>query len=117
MATPTLDYPAPPLRSRGLTVPLILAAVLGAAALAAVLFVTGALHAATNVTSVVKPNVVSSRESSSSLNASAIYTSAATGAVDVTARGVSSSQGGPGSQASATGSGSVIDAAVPAPVA
>jgi putative serine protease PepD len=94
------------------------AALLGAGAVTGLLAATGALDGSTKATNVVEPVAASGVSTAASgLNARALYASSAAGVVDITASGVSSSGGqgggpfGPSgpSQATAAGSGSVID--------
>jgi putative serine protease PepD len=122
------DPPTPPDGPRGrsairagraaLVAVAVSAALLGAGVVTGLLAATGALDGSTNATSVVAPVAASGGSTTaSSLNARALYASSAAGVVDITASGVSSSGnqgGGPfgppsQSQATAAGSGSVID--------
>jgi S1-C subfamily serine protease len=106
------------LTRRALALTVVCAALLGGGLAVGLLYALGGIHAAAPTTSVVEQPVAGSGGSSSRspLNAGAVYASAAAGVVDITSRGVSSGGGqgpfappGP-AQATASGTGSVIDA-------
>src|SRR5436305_3714083 len=120
--------PVRPVSRAALLVVAIGAALLGAGVVAGVLAATGTLDQSTKSTNVVeRVSASGGAGSAAGLNPRALYASSAAGVVDITARGVSTSdQGGGGggagpfgpfgpgggggqSQATAAGSGSVID--------
>jgi putative serine protease PepD len=90
------------------------AALLGGAASAGVLALSGAIGGTTTTTLVQPAAGGTSASSTSSLDTSALYASASPGVVDITATGTSTTQQGPFGQGSspstATGSGFVVDA-------
>lgn len=101
---------------RSLAVLMTTTALLGGAASTGVLAMAGLLGGggSTTTTNVVESSTSATSDgSSTSLNASAIHASTATGVVEITATGTGSSQSGPfgqgSSESTATGSGFVVD--------
>ncbi len=113
------EPPLPP-RRPGLPLPLVLAALLSSGLTVGLLALTGAFGGSdTSSPASVAAPVATTPIARGALNARALYTSAAPGVVDITARGVSTDTrstspfGGPSqqSQATATGTGFVVDKA------
>ncbi len=103
---------------RSLAVLMTGTALLGGGATAGILAATGQLGGDTTTTTVVRPGATTAtadRATASGIDAAAVYAAASPGVVDITSEGVASSapdpfgQGAP-SQATATGSGFVVDA-------
>jgi putative serine protease PepD len=116
------DRPPPPRRPgisrRALATLLAVAALLGGGAGAGLLVATGATDGGSTTTNVVQASSGNGDEAGSavSLDASALYQSTSAGVVSITARGIASNGAvspfgqSPDSQATASGSGFVIDA-------
>lgn len=97
---------------RGATAPAVLAAaVLGAGALAAILFATGAIHGSTTSAG-AQAATAGPADGSGSLHPTALYAGAAPGVVDITARStttVASPLGPSRQQSTSSGAGIVVD--------
>ncbi|MEA2311273.1 MAG: putative serine protease PepD [Solirubrobacteraceae bacterium] len=113
---PPEDAP-PPRRRRGnrrLAVLLVTSALLGGGASTGILAAAGLLGRGSSTTTTVLQSTASDGSSATGLNPRALYASAASGVVDITAQSQSASSqspfGGPSQQSTATGTGFVADA-------
>jgi S1-C subfamily serine protease len=101
--------------TRRLMLMTFISAVVGAGALAAILFLTGAVHGGTTDTAQAdgQPVAAGSAVASQSLNPAALYADTAPGVVDIIARGTTTVQGPSGSsseeQETSSGAGVVLD--------
>lgn len=101
--------------TRRLALVTLASALIGAGALAAILFVTGAVHGSTTgatALAAAQPVTAGSEVASQSLNPAALYADTAPGVVDIIARGTTTVQSPFGSsreQSTSTGAGVVLD--------